>query len=379
MQKDIIILGSTGSVGSKALDLARTLNYKIKALVAGKNKDKLLEQALLSQPDFIVVQEVSLFEEIKNKIPDSKVLLGREGALEVIATGADLILSAVPGIQGLELTLAAIKTCKILALANKEALLYAGPRLLMEAKNHATKILPIDSEHYALSLLLEKTDPSLIQKLIITASGGPFRDWSSDAIAKASLEEVLNHPTWKMGPKITVDSASLANKAIEIIEAHYLFDYPLDKIEALVHKESIVHAMVELQDGSLMIEASSPDMAFPISAALSYPKPSSFHKKLSLTNLTFQPIDQEKFPLFRLFLEEGKKGHLETIIINYINELAVEKLLAGKITFASLYGVIVDLLDKSKGRNWFLSRNNYLEDLKSIFLEIKVLFDQNLK
>ena len=356
MKKTITILGSTGSIGRQTLEVAEHLNIKVKALTADKSIDLLEKQIRKFKPELVAVYDEKAAEELKKRIKDTntRIVQGMKGQIEVAReSGADIIVTAIAGQAGLEPTLAALETGKRIALANKEPLVCAGDKVMQTAKKHGAEIIPVDSEHSAIfqclaghmPYYLESNKSSLrarpaippIKKLILTASGGPFRGKTKKELEKITPEQALKHPNWNMGKKITIDSATLMNKGLELIEAMHLFSMNPDQIEVVIHPESIIHSMVEFTDGSTIAQLSNPDMRQPIQYAITYPdRQSSLTKPLDLiklSQLTFEKPDMDTFPCLRLAYEAAKKGTKSCATLNQANEEAVSLFLNNKITF----------------------------------------------
>jgi len=340
----VVILGATGSVGQSALAVAERFPDRIQVvgLAAHRRADLLREQAAR-----FGVRALALADEHAATVAG---LPGGDQAVAELAAlpQADVILNAIVGAAGLRASLAALAAGKTLALANKESLVVAGELLTAAARQHGAAILPIDSEHNAALQCLAQTRDEEVERLILTASGGPFRAKSSAELRNVTLSEVLNHPTWSMGPRITVDSATLLNKGFEVIEARWLFGLPLQRIEVLVHPQSIVHAMVHLRDGSLLAMMSSPDMRIPIQYALSYPErwPADW-KPLDLARLgtlSFEPPDLERFPCLALGMDAARRGGTVPAVLNAADETLVEALLAGRIHFSDLPPLLGDVV-----------------------------------
>ncbi len=357
MLKRIAILGSTGSIGTNSLRVIEALGpgYEITALSGHSNVELLAEQVRKYKPRYVAITDEGQFASLKSAVGglDVKVLGGADSIVEISGLDeVDVVLSAVVGVAGLEAILAAAENGKILAIANKEPLVVAGELLCEIVGRTGAKILPVDSEHSAIFQAMQSGQASEVSKLILTASGGPFRNVSSEEMEDADVEQVLAHPTWDMGAKITVDSATMMNKALEVIEAHRLFDIELEKIEVLIHPESIVHSLVEFIDGSVIAQMGTPDMCLPIQYALTYPKRLkgiSRHLKLDeLGKLTFEKPDVEKFRAIKLGYEVGKAGGLAPAVLNAANEAAVEQFLAKKIRFKDIIELIEYCLSKHK-------------------------------
>lgn len=355
MTKPIAILGSTGSIGESTLDLCRKYPqyFRVVALSAGQNIQKLLAQIQEFQPELVSVQTPILAAELKTQItlPHVKVLSGEEGAVAVAThPKADVVVSAIVGAAGLVPTHAAIAAGKTIALANKESMIIAGPILSALAKKSGAKIIPVDSEHSAIFQCLNGEDLTSVQKLILTASGGPFLTTPAADFKNITKTQALKHPNWNMGNKITIDSATLMNKGLEVIEAQSLFGFSVEQIEVVVHPQSIIHSMVEFVDGSVMAQMGEPDMRGPIAYALSYPKRlASYEKKLDLSareKLTFCKPDFAKFPCLKLAFEVAKKGMSYIPVLNAANEVVVEAFLKEQIAFTDIPRVIECVLSE---------------------------------
>src|SRR5579883_3352219 len=353
----IALLGSTGSIGRQTLDVVRCFpeHFRVVALAARQNIELLAKQA--REFDVPVTacfaESPEIAQAARAALPD--VLLGEQGLLEVATLPeADIIVAATTGLVGLNPTLAAIRAGKTIALANKETLVMGGHLVMEEARRAGVSILPIDSEHSALWQCLRGEEVSNVRRLIITASGGPFRHSSLDELRSVTIEQALAHPTWRMGPKITIDSATLMNKGLEVIEAHWLFDIPYDKIEVVVQPESIIHSMVEYIDGSIKMQASLPTMHLPILHALSYPlrldtASTGLLRELrwpDVGQLHFEQLDIARFPCFRLALEAANRGGTYPSVLVGADEEAVALFLAGKISFPGIAELIEAVLER---------------------------------
>lgn len=370
--RKLAILGATGSIGTQTLDLVRLdSNIKVVAISFGQNLElakKIIEEF---KPELVSAQLEKDKDELCKLYPNIKFVFGKQGLNEVATTSlADAVVNALVGSIGLEPTYLAIKHHKDIYLANKETLVIGGSLIMDEAKKNKVKIYPLDSEHSAIFQLLDHQDETQISRLIITASGGSLRDLSKDELEFVTKEQVLNHPNWQMGDKITVDSATMMNKGFEIIEAHHLFNVEIDKIEVLIHKSSIVHSMVEFNDGSICAQMASPDMHLPIHYAIYHKTHSKCDiiKKLPLEkiyNLTFEPLDNKRYPLVELTKKVAIKGGIYPCILNACNEVAVELFLKGIIKFNEIEKIIVEELN-----NHYY--DNYLDEPLSIELLLKV-------
>ena len=351
---NIAILGSTGSIGTNSLRVIEALGegYNVWAITANTKVEMLAEQARKYEPAVVAIADESKYAELKSLLPGFKgqVLAGTQSLIEVsTASEVDTVITAIVGAAGLPATIEAAKKGKRLAIANKEPLVVAGKFLTRAAKENGAEILPVDSEHSAVfqAMLAGRADE--VAKVILTASGGPFRNASKDDIKNASLEEALNHPTWDMGPKITIDSATMVNKALEVIEARWLFDLDVDKIDVLIHPESIIHSMVEYVDGSVIAQLGTPDMCTPIQYALTYPsRAEGISTRIDFSNmrsLNFQEPDFEIFRGLKLGFDSLKCADSMPVVFNAANEAAVAEFLAGKIKFYQITELIERTMD----------------------------------
>ena len=347
MSKGVAILGSTGSIGTTALRvLARHRSrFHVAALTANSNARVLAEQAKVTGAAFVGLVSNG------NDIPDDW-RLGPDALVQAAQLpDADIVLNAVVGAAGLDATLAALRAGKRVALANKETLVVAGELATSTARESGGEIIPVDSEHSAILQCLSGRPASQVRRLILTASGGPFRDWSQQQIAHATLADALRHPTWQMGRKITVDSATLANKALEVIEAHFLFHLPYDAIDIVVHPQSVVHSMVEFVDGSVLAQVGVPSMELPVLYALTHPErieepaiPS--FDPVAASPLTFERVRLDDFPALRLGIEAGRAGGAAPAVFNAANEKAVALFLDGALSFVDIARAISSALDR---------------------------------
>lgn len=341
--KTISVLGSTGSIGTQALDIAALHKINIKALAANKNIQLLTKQAKEFGAEYVCIYDKEKYRELKENFigTDVKVLCGMEGLCEIASLdGVDILLNSVVGMVGLEPTLTAIEKGVDIALANKETLVTGGKLVINKAKEKGVKILPVDSEHSAIFQCLQGNEMNEIQKIILTASGGPFFGKKKSELLNVSVEQALNHPNWSMGNKITIDSATLMNKGLEFIEAMWLFDLKPEQIEIVVHRESVVHSAVEYKDGSVIAQMGVPDMRLPIQYALLYPKRIYCKEKaLSLTDygmLSFSKPDFETFDCLRACIKAITIGGSMPAVVNGANEQAVELFLSRKIPFLKI-------------------------------------------
>ncbi|ODS50455.1 MAG: 1-deoxy-D-xylulose-5-phosphate reductoisomerase [Halanaerobium sp. 4-GBenrich] len=350
--KKITILGSTGSIGCQTLEVIDNLDeWEVKALTAYKNIDFLSQQIEKYQPEFVVVVDEKAAAALKTNLKNKKteVLSGKESLKTAASTEVDLLLNAVVGFAGLEPSIAAANAGNDIALANKESLVSGGSILTDLVRKKGIKLLPVDSEHNAIFQLLKGHREELDQ-ILLTASGGPFFSYSKDELAGVSVEDALNHPNWEMGSKITIDSASLMNKGLEVIEAHWLFNCDYENIKVLVHPQSIVHSMISLIDGTVLAEMGSADMRMPIQYCLTYPeRKQSLGAKLELDKiaaLEFFQADTEKFPNLKYAYTAGKVGGTYPAVLNAANEIAVYSFLKGEIPFLALSRVVAAVLDQ---------------------------------
>lgn len=340
--KKLIILGSTGSIGVQALEVAERNGYKVTALAAGKNTELLEKQARKFKPDIVAVSETQEANDLKVRLADTsvKVLSGADGVCAAAQYEGDIVLNAIVGIAGLKPTLAAIDAGKTIALSNKETLVAGGEIVNRRLKETGVKLLPVDSEHSAIFQSLQGAPKGSLKKILLTASGGPFYGKTKEELESVTVKDALNHPNWSMGAKITVDSATLMNKGLEVIEAVRLFNVAPDDIEVLVHRQSIVHSGIELSDGAVIAQLGTPDMRLPIQYALTYPERADFaFEHLSLADigtLTFERPDTETFRCLPICIEAVKRGGLAPAAVNGANEEAVARFLSGKIKFLQI-------------------------------------------
>lgn len=352
--KELIILGSTGSIGTQALQVCERQGYKVNGLAAGGNIDLLEEQARKFGVKTVAVFDENKAKDLKIKLKDTdiKVLSGADGVCELATEKADILLNSIVGIAGLRPTLSAIESGKDIALANKETLVTGGEIVNRKAKEKGVKILPVDSEHSAIFQSLQGAPAGSLKKILLTASGGPFYGKKTKDLENVTVADALNHPNWSMGAKITVDSATLMNKGLEVIEAVHLFSLPANDIEVLVHRQSIVHSGIELSDGAVIAQLGTPDMRLPIQYALTYPERSDFaFEKLSLSDigtLTFQKPDTETFKLLPLCIKAINEGGLKPTAVNGANEQAVKLFLEGKIKFLQIADLVEKALDSAQ-------------------------------
>jgi 1-deoxy-D-xylulose-5-phosphate reductoisomerase len=346
--KRIAILGSTGSIGTQTLDVVEHQKelFHIEALAGGHNLPVLLEQIKRFQPKMVSMATKELADQLKLYVSsDTKVYYGEEGLLEIAAgSNADLVVTAVVGSQGLKPTMAAIDAGKHIGLANKETLVTAGQLITTRAHKKGVKLIPIDSEHSAIFQCIHGEKREDVNKVILTASGGSFRDKTREQLRGVTVKQALAHPNWSMGAKITIDSATMVNKGLEVIEAHWLFGLEYDKIEVVIHPESIIHSLVEFVDFSILAQLGNPDMRIPIQYALTYPdRVQTPCKPLSLTQvgtLHFREMDFKRFPCLHMAYTCGRKGGSLPTVFNAANEVAVALFLANEITFLQIEDII---------------------------------------
>ena len=354
--KKIAILGSTGSIGTQTLDVVcANKDIEVLGISAGRNIEKLEEQIREFSPKLAAVWDEKAAEDLAQKIQDTdtKVVSGMDGLLELAAMpGTEILVTAIVGMLGIRPTIEAIRAGKDIALANKETLVTAGHLIMPMAKEYGVKILPVDSEHSAIFQALNGEDSKEIHKLLITASGGPFRGRKRDDLEKVTLEDTLKHPNWVMGQKITVDSATLVNKGLEVMEAKWLFGVDLDHIQVVVQPQSVIHSMVEFEDGGIIAQLGTPDMRLPIQYALYYP-----HRRYlagdrldfaKLGQITFEEPDMETFLGLPMAIRASREGGSMPTVFNAANELAVKKFLHREIRFLDIYDIIGQAMDRHK-------------------------------
>lgn len=348
--KGVAVLGSTGSIGTTALRVLdrQRERFRVTALTANSNAALLREQARKFSPAFVGMVETQ-------SDADDVWRSGSEALVEAATrSDVDIVLNAIVGAAGLDATLAALESGKRVALANKETLVIAGDLVRKACVSGSGEVVPVDSEHSAILQCITGHPASQIRRVVLTASGGPFRDWSSERLANASVEDALRHPTWRMGRKITVDSATLANKALEVIEAHFLFGLPYDRIDVVVHPQSIVHSFVEFIDGSVLAQMSVPTMELPVLYALTHPERVADEgvppfDPVQISPMTYEPVDHERFPALRLGISAGRAGGAAPAVFNAANECAVAAFLAGRIRFPDIARGIATALDELGG------------------------------
>jgi len=354
--KKVILLGSSGSIGESTCKVARALPEKMKLVGLGvaKSTDRMLEQATEFGVKALAVSDPQAAEKVKLRLPQgTQFYPGAEGLARMVEeTEADMVLVAIVGTAGLAPALAALRSGKDLAVASKEILVLAGSAVMAEAKKRKKQVLPVDSEHNAIFQCLVGANEKEVRKVILTASGGPFRQSSAQAMEKVTLAQALKHPTWSMGQKITIDSATMFNKGLEMIEAHWLFGLPMRQVDVVVHPQSIVHSLVEFIDGSVLAQLSVTDMCFPIQYAVTYPErmPSGLPPLdlAKLGTLSFEQPDEKRFPALRLAREAGEQGGTLPGVLNAANEVAVEAFLAERISFPRIWGMVEEVMKKHR-------------------------------
>ncbi len=352
--RKVVLLGSTGSIGTSTMKVAEDLPERIRlvGLAAGHNAERLLEQALKHRPKAVCISEPSNAAPLRQALePATRVLHGSDGLLSLATMPeADIVLIAIVGTAGLQPALAAIRAGKDIAVASKEILVMAGEIVMREARQHGVRVLAVDSEHSAMFQCLDGVPSSAVRRLLLTASGGPFRQTPVEEFPAITVERALKHPSWVMGRKITIDSATLFNKGLEMIEARWLFDVEIGRVAVVVHPQSVVHSMVEFVDGSILAQLSSPDMCLPIQYALTYPeRVSSQRVQTNLTqlgNLTFEEPDPKRFPALALARRAAEIGGTQPAVLNAANEVAVEAFLKGRINFPQISEIVSSTLER---------------------------------
>ncbi|MDD2594860.1 MAG: 1-deoxy-D-xylulose-5-phosphate reductoisomerase [Bacteroidales bacterium] len=381
-KRHIAILGSTGSIGTQALDVIGRHKelFEIELLTANCNSKLLIEQAIRFQPNSVVICNRDKYDEVSKALEPHyiKVFTGTDSICDIVkGSNVDMVLTAMVGFSGLKPTIAAIKGGKAIALANKETLVAAGSIITSLAREYGTPIIPVDSEHSAIFQCLQG-EHSTIEKLLLTGSGGPFLHSSREEMANAAKETALNHPRWKMGAKVTIDSASLMNKGLELIEAKWLFNMEPKDIEVIIHPQSIIHSMVQFSDGTVIAQLSNPDMRIPIQYALSYPVRVDLNTKRlnfsEIRELTFFTPDTEKFPCLAIAYNALERGGNATCIMNAANEVAVQAFLEDKIRFAD----IPDIISETMSRSTFIKKPS-IEDIYSTNFEANTIAVNILK
>lgn len=350
----MVVLGSTGSIGTSTLDVIGHLDDRLEAfgLVAHRSGTELLEQAWRFRPRYVALTDPGAATWLREQeLPPETQRLDPADAVERLASDSetDIVISAVVGAAGLQGTWQALEAGKTVGLANKETLVMAGDQVMELASRRNARLLPVDSEHSAIFQAVQAGRPNEVERIVLTASGGPFRGRRLDDLREVTPEEALRHPTWRMGPKITIDSATMMNKALEIIEARWLFDLPAERIEVILHPESVVHSFVEFRDGSVLAQMSPPDMRLPIQYALTWPDrlpgPARRMRWGDLARLSFEPPDVETFPALELGFEVARRGGTCGVVLNAANEAAVQSFLEGKLEFLDIPRVCREVLE----------------------------------
>jgi 1-deoxy-D-xylulose-5-phosphate reductoisomerase len=356
MKQRLALLGSTGSIGKQTLDIVRRRpdEFEITTLTAGSRWESLVEQALEFKPDSVVIANEQHYNAVKEALSKEpiKVYAGSDALSQVVTGGeVDTVVNALVGYAGMLPSLAAVKASKRLALANKESLVVAGEHIMREAAERGVPILPIDSEHSAIFQCLAG-EVSAPRRVIVTASGGPFLRTPAQELARVTVAQALNHPNWSMGAKITIDSSTLVNKGFEVIEARWLFGLKPEQIDVLVHPQSIVHSMVEFEDGAIKAQLGTPDMHLPIQYALRFPERGELGEErldfMKNPTLTFEPVDNERFPLLQTAYDCLRKGGNSCCVMNGANEVAVAAFLSGEIKYTDIARVILGTLEKAQ-------------------------------
>ena len=382
MVKQLCILGSTGSIGTQTLDVVRAYpeRYGVYALCANRSIDLLVAQAKEFHPEVVCIADESLYETLSSQLSaihfEGKVWTGADAIAEVVTMGSvDIVVAAMVGYAGLRPTIEAIKAGKTIALANKETLVVAGEIICDLALQHHAPILPVDSEHSAIFQSLVGEDRSEIEKILLTASGGPFRTFTREQMETVTAADALKHPNWEMGAKITIDSASMMNKGFEVIEAKWLFGVPVEKIEVLVHPQSIVHSAVQFTDGAIKAQLGAPDMRLPIQYALSFPErlASDFPRAdlFALKNLTFEKPDLERFPNLGLAYEAMRRGGNTPCVLNAANEVANLAFRENRCGFLQMSDIISETMAKAA----FIAKPTY-EDYVATDLEARKIAEE---
>lgn len=386
MTKRISVLGSTGSIGKNTLDIVRRAapgTYDIVALTANKSVEIIAEQALEFRPKFVALADAACADMLNAKLAGSGIEtgFGPDAVVEAARRSADFTMAAIIGSAGLEPTLAAVEQGNHVGLANKECLVCAGETFMAAVRASGATLLPVDSEHNAIFQVLED-DKTGVRRLILTASGGPFREASLEKLKSVTREDALNHPVWSMGAKISIDSATLMNKGLELIEASWLFDRPSAEIDVIVHPQSIIHSMVEYIDGSVLAQMGSPDMRTPIAYAMGWPKriaaPVERLDFAKITGLTFFEPDTEKFPALRLAREALEAGGQAPCVLNAANEQAVAAFLHGDIPFLGIARLVEQALDTHAKALSFKSAPSCAQSVMALDREARATVDEHI-
>ena len=354
----VTILGSTGSIGCNTVKLLKLSpqHYEVQALTAHRNVQLLARQAIELKAHMAVIADPALYSELQKLLAGTGIIAaaGEQALVEAASIPTDWVMAAIVGAAGLAPTRAAIQQGTTIALANKECLVCAGSLMMDEVKRYGATLIPVDSEHNAIFQVLDIRQIDKVEKITLTASGGPFRTWSRPAMSVATPAEAVNHPNWQMGAKISVDSATMMNKGLELIEAYHLFPVKPEQIDILIHPESVIHSMVAYKDGSVLAQLGTPDMCTPIAVALGWPKrvevPTNRLDLARIGQLTFEPVDTEKFPAVRLAREALEAGGIMPVILNAANEIAVAAFLENKIGFLDIAATVENTIDGIENR-----------------------------
>ena len=376
----VSILGSTGSVGRSTLDVITHANgrFRVAAVTANSNVDKLAAQAITHNAELAVIADPALYSDLKSNLAGTGIAAaaGETGLLEAATHSADCVVAAIVGTAGLKATFAAVETGTRIALANKECLVSAGDVFMDAVSATEAELLPVDSEHSAIYQAVNGKVSESVERIVLTASGGPFWTWTAEEIENASLEAALRHPSWTMGPKITIDCATMMNKGLELIEAFHLFPVRADQLDILVQHQSIIHCLVEHTDGSVIAHLGTPDMCTPIAYALSFPEriatPTQRLDLAALGQLSFANPDEDRFPAVRLARQALKRGGTATAVLNAANEIAVEAFLAGRIGFGQIARNVEDTLDEAE-RTGLICQVSTLDDVLDVDAQMREL------
>ena len=375
MKKELLILGSTGSIGRSTLQIIDEYRneFNIKTLIANSNVELIAAQAIKYNVSNIGIYDESQYQKLKDILLSStliNIVAGKSGVSDLLQQHYDITIAGISGIACLDPILKVMPYTKVIGLANKESIVCAGQLLLANARKYDTKIIPLDSEHSAIFQILDHQNIDKIEKIILTASGGPFYSMKKEDMKYITTAQAIKHPNWDMGAKISVDSATLMNKGLELIEAHYLFDIPISKLEAVIHPQSIVHGLVNYADGSTLAQMGAADMRTPISIALKYPKRLVIkHNRLSwqqLSSMQFFEPDEEKFPCLRLAREALIEGQSHCVALNIANEIAVEKFLQNRISFLKIAEIVQSVL-----QSFDSVKINSINDVFDVAINIK--------
>lgn len=385
MMKNVSIIGVTGSIGTQTLDVIRidVHKYKLIAVTANKSYEKMIHIINEFEPEIAVLTDETAYDKLLNyftgKNIKTKIQFGMEALNEAASNkNADIVVTSIVGMIGLMPTINAIRAGKDIALANKETLVVGGEIVKREAKKYGVNILPVDSEHGAVFQCLQGNNHKDVKNILLTASGGPFRGKTQEELKNVTVKDALNHPNWSMGSKVTIDSATLMNKGLEVIEAHWLFNMPFSNIKAIVHPQSIIHSMVEYKDGSIIAQMAVPDMKLPIQYALNYPerceaviKPLDF---FSIPSLQFEKPDLDTFKCLKYAYEAGEAGGIMPTVLNAANEYAVDLFLKEKISFNKIHEIIYDALSSFENKS-IDDVSTIIEESKKVINYLKIKYD----